>query len=99
MVITLIIPGIIKSLAYSQSTYIIYNNPKISVIDALIESERIMDVYKGEFFLLRITFIAWDLLVLITAGLAAFYVIPYKEMAYLEFYNNIMRPDGKESAG
>ena len=87
----LIIPGIIKSLAYSQIVYIIYDKPNISAMDAITESEEIMEGHKGDLFILALTFIGWDLLVLITLGIASFYVEPYKEMTYLEFYNSIKR--------
>jgi len=87
----LIIPGIIKSLAYSQIIYIIYDTPNISTMDAMIESERLMDGHKGDLFMLGFSFIGWDLLALVTAGIASFYVEPYKQMTYLEFYNDIKK--------
>jgi len=87
----LLIPGIIKSFSYSQTIYIIYDTPNISAIDAIKESKRLMHGHKLNLFILGLSFIAWDLLAIVTIGIASFYVKPYKQMAYLEFYNDIKK--------
>ncbi len=85
----LVVPGIIKSYAYSMAFYVMADNPEISAREALKESERIMKGHKFEFFVLQLSFILWGLLVCVTFGLAALYVVPYQQMTFTNFYQNV----------
>ncbi|MEH7348352.1 DUF975 family protein [Gottfriedia acidiceleris] len=85
----LIIPGIIKSIAYSQVGYILKDFPEMNALDAITLSRRIMDGYKWKFFLLGLSFIGWGLLVIITFGLALFYVAPYFYTSQAQFYAEV----------
>lgn len=87
----LIIPGIIKAYAYSMAFYVMADDPEISAREALKESERIMKGHKLEFFILQLSFILWGLLVCVTFGLAALYVVPYQQMTFTNFYQNIKK--------
>lgn len=55
----LIVPGIMKSMAYSQALIISINNPDKKVMDCLKESENIMMGKKMEFFSFKLSFIGW----------------------------------------
>lgn len=85
----LIVPGIIKALSYSMSFYIMAENPDMTALESLNESKRIMEGHKWEFFVLLLSFILWDLLGVITAGLAYIYVAPYKSVTIADYYNSI----------
>lgn len=85
----LIIPGIIKSIAYSQVGYILKDFPEMNALDAITLSRRMMDGYKWKFFLLGLSFIGWGLLVIITFGLALFYVAPYFYTSQAQFYAEV----------
>ncbi|UPM55879.1 DUF975 family protein [Gottfriedia acidiceleris] len=87
--VLLIIPGIIKSIAYSQVGYILKDYPEMNAIDAITLSRRMMDGYKWKFFLLGLSFIGWVLLVIITFGLALFYVAPYFYTSQAQFYAEV----------
>ena len=54
-----IIPGIIKAYAYSMTTYILADNPNMKAMDALRESERMMQGHKWELFCLHLSYIGW----------------------------------------
>ena len=74
----LLIPGIIKSFAYFATPYILAEFPHVDATEALKISMRMTDGYKGEIFVLRLTFIGWYLLNAFTFGLLGiFYVNPY----------------------
>ncbi|MCP9334315.1 DUF975 family protein [Lentilactobacillus hilgardii] len=93
--ILLIIPGIIKSLAYSQS-YFIYRDAidrgeHISYTDAITRSRQMMDGHKWEFFVMGLSFIGWLLLVSVTAGIAAIWVQPYMSLSFANYYNELSR--------
>lgn len=89
----LIVPGIIAAYSYSMVYFILVEHPEMGAMEAIRESKRMMKGHKFELFVLQLSFIWWYLLVLVTFGLAAIYVIPYTEMAKANFYNKI-----KESA-
>ena len=48
----LVIPGIIKGLAYSQAFYIYLDKPELTANECIDESKKIMDGYKLDFFTL-----------------------------------------------
>lgn len=84
----LIIPGIIKSFAYAMTPYILADEDyeHLSGMDVLRESEQMMNGRKMDFFVLGLSFIGWILVIIITCGLAAFYVSPYMSATFAEFY-------------
>ena len=85
-----IVPGIIKSLSYSMAPYILIENDYyMTPMDAIRESQRIMQGHKMELFVLYLSFIGWYLLSFITCGLVMFYVDPYINMTVVNFYNRI----------
>lgn len=70
------IPGIIFSLAFSQSTYILFEDPKQGIFKCLAKSMKMMNGYKGEYFVLLLSFIGWQLLGnLITSYIASIFAL------------------------
>lgn len=82
----LVVPGIVKSMAYSQTFYIMNEHPECTGKEAIDASRRMMDGHKWEFFVLNLSFIGWFLLCGITFGLAMFYVMPYYQATTAEYY-------------
>lgn len=91
--ILLIIPGLIKALAYSQSFYIyrdaIDRGEKISYLDAITRSRKLMDDHKWEYFVMGLSFIGWGLLAVITFGIAAIWVQPYMTLSFANYYREL----------
>ena len=86
----LIVPGIIKSYAYSLVPYILAEDPDISPKDALKKSEEMMMGHKKEAFILDLSFIPWGLLAAATLGIAqVFFVGPYVKATDAELYKAI----------
>lgn len=85
----LIIPGIIKALAYSQMPFILMDHPEMGWKEALQESQRMMYGHKWEYFVLGLSFILWILLVGVTFGIAILYVGPYMQMTYANYYRTL----------
>lgn len=73
----LIIPGIIKSIAYSQMEFIAAENPTISTQKAMKMSITMTEGYKGDIFLLQLSFIGWMLLSVLTLGIGYIFLEPY----------------------
>ncbi len=85
----LIVPGIIKSLSYAMAPFILADNEDMLPQDAIKESMRIMDGHKMELFILELSFIGWEIVCVLTLGIAAVYVLPYYQTTIANFYNEI----------
>ena len=85
----LYIPGIIKSISYSQTFYILKDNPDLSFDAAIERSIAMMKGHKWEYFCLTLTFIGWVLLVIITFGIAGFWVTPYMSATFADYYEDL----------
>ena len=84
----LIVPGIYKAFSYGMSLFIMQDREfsHLNGYQAITKSREYMNGHKLEYFDLLVSFIGWYLLVIVTVGLAAFYVIPYVQQAKAEFY-------------
>lgn len=92
----LIIPGIIKALAYSMTPYILADTRSVPATEAIKLSMRMTQGYKGKVFMMGLSFIGWLLLSIPTLGfLNLFYVGPYMNTSFAGLYeelkNNALR--------
>ena len=85
----LIIPGIIASLAYSQTFFILADDKGISGRDAVKKSKKMMYGYKWKYFCLGLRFIGWGLLAIITLGIGLLWLIPYMQISRAKFYDDV----------
>lgn len=85
----LIIPGIVKAFSYSMSYYILAENPGMSGLESLKQSQKMMKGYKFEYFILHLSFFWWHILGTITMGLGYIYITPYISATCANFYNKI----------
>lgn len=93
----LLIPGIIKALAYSQTFMLLKDHPEYSVFEAITESRRRMKGYKGKYFLLNLSFIGWGILCLFTLGIGFLWLAPYIYTSNATFYQNLIADNEKET--
>jgi len=84
-----IIPGIIKSLSYDMSYFILIDNPELSSNEARKKSMSLMRGNKWRLFCLYFSFIGWDLLCLLTLGVLSLWITPYKRTAVALFYESL----------
>ncbi len=85
-----IVPGIIKSIAYSMTPYILMDQPEIGAKEALKLSMQMTDGHKGQIFVMYLSFIGWQLLNGITYGiLGIFYVNPYYSCSLAGIYESL----------
>lgn len=82
----LIVPGIIKGLAWSQVPYILAENPNLSGARARAISAQMTDGQKWEIFVLQLSFLGWILLGSLLCGIGLFFVEPYVQATYAELY-------------
>lgn len=81
-----IIPGIIVALMFSQAFYILAENPNKGIFECLEESSNLMHGYKWELFVLQLSFIGWELLAVLTFGIASLWINPYQKVTEANFY-------------
>jgi len=92
-----LIPGIVKSYAYSQSFNAYKDMTKDGTIknvtanQAISESRKIMDGHKMELFILDLSFLGWWIISIIALGIPLFWVIPYYQMSRATFYQNLVK--------
>ena len=86
-----IIPGIIKSYSYMLAELISLQHPEMTASECITESRRLMDGHKMNMFVLRLSFIGWDLLCILTFGIGYIFLNPYIQQTNIEYINaNIM---------
>lgn len=64
-----VVPGIIKAYSYSQSFYILYDNPTWTASQCMEESARMMQGNKFELFLFNLSFIGWGIVACLVCGI------------------------------
>ncbi len=89
----LLIPGIVAKYKYSFAFYYLAENPRSSAKKCIKESKELTYCFKGNLFLLDLSFIGWDLLVLMTLGILSIWVYPYYQASYSTAYLDLSTDD------
>lgn len=84
-----IIPGVIKSLAYAMTPYILFDEPQLNAGEAIAKSARMMHGHKTELLLLELSFIGWIILGVLSFGIGLFWVEPYMQCSIAAFYEDV----------
>lgn len=91
----LIVPGIIKSLSYSQAIFIyrdyLDQGKKIGFLEAITLSRKMMDGHKWEYFVMGLSFIGWGLACIIIIPII--WVYPYMNQTLANFYVKLAAED------
>lgn len=85
----LIIPGIIAALAYSQTFFIIAENPSVGAMEAIDRSKKMMEGNKLKLFYLELRFLGWALLCILTLGIGFLFLLPYMQVSLARFYDDM----------
>lgn len=85
----LVIPGIVKSLSYAMTPYIMAEQPELSASEAIQKSILMMDGHKWDLFVLHLSFIGWDILAALTLNIGNLVLNPYKNAAITAFYREL----------
>ena len=90
----LIIPGIIAGYRYRFAVYNLCENPDMGVMEAISMSKAQTAGYKGDLFLLDLTFIGWNLLCSLTLGILSIWIAPYIIQTNIGYFQEIKRIKG-----
>lgn len=80
---------IYKSISYTLSFSVLYDNPEMSSKEIVETSAELMKGNIGSYLLLCLSFIGWILLVPFTLGIGSFWLIPYINIAMINFYRSL----------
>lgn len=86
-----IIPGIVAAYRYAMAPYILLEDPDCTPMEAISRSKEMMDGHKGELFCLDLSFIGWEILSALTAGIGSLFLRPYTSAARAAFYRETQR--------
>ena len=85
-----IIPGLIVQYGLSRVPYLLVDED-IRPMDAIKKSWRIMVGHKNEYFMLRLSFLGWSLLNVVTWGVTGvFWSTPYMNLTMAEYHDRVM---------
>lgn len=86
----LIIPGIVASLSYAMTPFILADHPELTASQAIDRSKAMMDGHKADLFMLHLTFLGWDILAGLTLNIGYLWLNPYKSAADAVFYRQLL---------
>lgn len=87
--IVYMVAAIVLALRYSQTLYVLWDNPGMGPLEAVRRSVAMMRGRKGKLFLLGLRFIGWALLAMLTCGIGFLWLIPYMMISYAHFYDDL----------
>ena len=88
-----VIPGIIKSLSYAMTPYLMAENPELSPQDAIRLSMQLMEGHKFDLFWLHLTFLGCVLVAALTLNIGYLVLNPYRNAAEAAFYRQLTAAD------
>lgn len=84
-----VIPGIVKTYAYSIAFYIKVDHPEYDWKACLDESQKMMKGHKWALFVQDLSFIGWFIVGSLCLGIGTLWVTPYYTAARTNFYESI----------
>ncbi|MGX5390140.1 DUF975 family protein [Bacillus thuringiensis] len=85
----LIVPGIIKSISYTMTYFVLNDHPEYTMNQAITKSRHMMNGHKIKYMILYLSFVGWFMLSLITLGIGFLWLIPYFHTTKAAFYEDI----------
>lgn len=75
---------------YSQVFFVMLDFPEMTARECLQQSRRLMKGNKGRYLYLMLSFIPLTILGVLSCGIGLFYVYPYQEQTYANFYLDLI---------
>ena len=85
----LIVPGIIKSLSYALTPYIVAEKPELSANESIELSMKMMDGHKMDLFLIILGFLGLAVLSIFTLCIGYLWLAPYMYAKMAAFYEDV----------
>ena len=94
--VLLIVPGIILGIAFSMLSFVLADDPAITIAQALRKTWSLMQGNRWKYFCLNCRFIGWFVLCALTFGIGLLWLQPYFLSTAARFYLDII--DGPDSS-
>ena len=85
----ILVPGIIASLSLFLTPYLLKDYPKLSAIEVLRLSHKMMKGYRMQLFKLQLSFMGWIVLNVFTLGIGTLWLVPYMMTTMAVFYQDV----------
>lgn len=85
----LIIPGIVATLSYAMTFYVLADHPEMTAREVLSRSKRIMAGNRLKLCWLSLRFIGWGVLALMTCYIGMLWLMPYISTSFAAFYEDV----------
>ena len=82
--------ALVRSFSLILTYYIAYDEPDLSAYECCKKSIEKMKGNRGNYFVLGLSFIGWAFLAVLTLGIGFFWLIPYINVSYVCFYEEVM---------
>lgn len=83
--------AVYRTIYYTVALYMIAAEPERKVRETFRECKRIMKNRKGEFFMLNLSFIGWQMLAAFTCGLSIVFVTPYMNLSFAQYTHRVTK--------
>jgi hypothetical protein len=102
--ICFIIPGFYFMIKYSMIDFVFADDPDLDYHTAMEKAKMLTESRRWDIFVFFLSFLGWDILCVLTAGILSIYVIPYEGTAFALLYDSFAVPeitvtDGGADAG
>lgn len=81
-----VIPGVVKAFSYSQTLFLINEYPNLGIRKAMKISRVMTNGYKGDLFIMLLSYSGWIALSCISFGIGFLWLIPYMEASFTNCY-------------
>ena len=82
---------VVIQLRYSMCYYVLADHPDMKAKEVLKESKRLTNGHKWRLFCLRLSYIGWIFLSLLSCGIGLLWVGPYMQAAETAFYRELVK--------
>ena len=80
-------------LTFAQAVPLLNDDPLLTAMDAMKKSAALMRGQRRRLFCLELSFIGWIILILMSAGFALIWILPYYAESQVLFYLGLVRDD------
>lgn len=91
----LVIPGLILSIAFSQYylfvKYLVDNEKYEGSWNTVKLIWNYMNGYKLDYFILGLSFIGWEIVIALFAGIPGYFIYPYLYLTYISFFDEVIK--------
>lgn len=83
------------AISFSQVYYVLYDNQEMPVMEIFTRSMDLMEEHKVDYVVYTLSFLGWAVLGVFTFGILLFWLVPYKQVSDVLFYEKLVKEEKK----